>query len=264
MPRPPGIDGDPARTIEGRQLGVPGCGHGSSPKQKQAVCAMFTKRTIRGGRREVALLRPLSGFRPRARGAGLRDLTVMFTDIAGFTRLAETLDPTAVARLLNRHFRSLVGCVEREGGQVDKLVGDGLIAFWGSPTAEPACSAPAVRAALRIRAAIEADNAVRTAHGERPIRLRIGLHVGPVVMARFGAAGRLGVALCGDPVNVAQRLEDAARHVAGGGEVTIVASDAVVARAGSGFGFEHLGELPIRGRSEAVRAFHLRDRHESR
>ncbi len=247
MPRPPGIDGDPARTIEGRQLGVPGCGHGSSPKQKQAVCAMFTKRTIRGGRREVALLRPLSGFRPRARGAGLRDLTVKFTDIAGFTRLAETLDPTAVARLLNRHFRSLVGCVEREGGQVDKLVGDGLIAFWGSPTAEPACSAPAVRAALRIRAAIEADNAVRTAHGERPIRLRIGLHVGPVVMARFGDAEPAG-----------------ARHVAGGGEVTIVASDAVVARAGSGFGFEHLGELPIRGRSEAVRAFHLRDRRESR
>jgi adenylate cyclase len=220
---------------------------------------MFTKRIIRGGRREVALPRPLSGFRPRARGAGLRDLTVMFTDIAGFTRLAEDLDPTAVAQLLNRHFRSLVGCVEREGGQVDKVVGDGLVAFWGSPAADPACSAPALRAALRIRAAVEADNA---AHAERPIRLRIGLHVGPVAVARFGTAGRLGVALCGDPVNVAQRLEDAARHVAGGGDATIVASDAVVARAGPGFGFEQLGELPVRGRSEPVRAFRLRDRRD--
>ena len=222
---------------------------------------MFTKRTIRGGRREVALLRPLSGFRPRARGAGLRDLTVMFTDIAGFTRLAETLDPTAVARLLNRHFRSLVGCVEGEGGQVDKVVGDGLIAFWGSPAADSACSAPAVRAALRIRAAVEADNAARAARAERPIRLRIGLHAGPVAVARFGAAGRLGVALCGDPVNVAQRLEDAARHVTGSGDVTVVASDAVVARAGPGFDFEQLGELQMRGRSESVRAFRLVGQH---
>jgi adenylate cyclase len=221
---------------------------------------MFTKRTIRGGRREAALLRPLSGFRPRARGAGLHDLTVMFTDIAGFTRLAETLDPTTVARLLNGHFRSLVRCVERESGQVDKIVGDGLVAFWGSPAAEPAGSAPAVRAALRIRAAVEADNAARAAHAERPIRLRVGLHVGPVAVARFGAAGRLGVALCGDPVNVTQRLEDAARHVTGGDDVTIVASDAVVARAGSGFGFEQLGELPMRGRSEPVRAFRVRGR----
>jgi adenylate cyclase len=192
----------------------------------------------------------------------LRDLTVMFTDIAGFTRRAEDFDPTAVAQLLNRHFRSLVGCVEREGGQVDKIVGDGLVAFWGSPATDPACSAPALRAALRIRAAVEADNAARAAHAERPIRLRIGLHVGPVAVARFGAAGRLGVALCGDPVNVAQRLEDAARHVAGDSDVTIVASDAVVARAGPGFGFERLGELPVRGRSEPVLAFRLRDRRD--
>jgi adenylate cyclase len=220
---------------------------------------MFTKRIVRGGRREVALLRPLSGFRPRARGAGLRDLTVMFTDIAGFTRLAETLDPTAVAQLLNRHFRSLAKCIEREGGRIDKVVGDGLIAFWNGPAAHPAPTVPALRAALRIRAAVEADNAARAGRGQAPIRLRIGLHVGPLAMARLGAAGRLGVTLCGDTINVAQRLEDAARNVPAVTDVTIVASDAVVARAGGGFGFEQLGELPVRGRREPVRAFHVAD-----
>jgi adenylate cyclase len=200
-----------------------------------------------------ALLRRLT---PAARTRE-RDLTVMFTDIVGFTRLAEGLGHAALAELLERHVAALATLIERERGVVHKVLGDGVLAFWDTLHAGANPTAPAVRAALAIRAAVEADNAARAARGLARIRLRIGLHTGPLVMAALGAAGRLGTTPLGDTVNVAQRLEDAARHVADEGEVTIVASDAVVARAGRGFRFEPLGELPVRGRRDPVRAFRL-------
>jgi adenylate cyclase len=200
-----------------------------------------------------ALLRRLT---PAAKSRE-HDLTVMFTDIVGFTRLAESLGHAAVAELLEHHVAALAAGIERERGVVHKVLGDGLLAFWDTARAGASPAAPAVRAALAIRDAVEADNTARAARGLARIRLRIGLHTGPLVMAALGAAGRLGTTPLGDTVNVAQRLEDAARDVPEAGEVTIVASDAVVARAGRGFRFEPLGELPVRGRRDPVRAFRL-------
>ncbi len=221
---------------------------------------MPAKNSLVSGFAPHRLFRRLISGPPRAAEAYERDLTVMFTDIAGFTELAESLPPSAVAELLRSHLGALAERIERENGIVDKVLGDGLLAFWenGHDTRLPA--APAARAALAIRSAVERDNAARTARGLPPIRLRVGLHAGRLMMAPLGAAGRLGVNLCGDTVNVAQRLEDAARHVEGGQEVTIVASDAVVAHSGPAFRFEQLGELPIRGRREPIRAFSLAGR----
>lgn len=186
-----------------------------------------------------------------------RERTVMFTDIAGFTQLAESLPPTWIARLLRGHFRLLAHCIEAEQGRIDKVMGDGLVAVWGETALHgPAC-APALRAAVAIRTAVESDNAYRLRRGQLPISLRIGLHVGPLIATPLGAAGRLGIVLCGDTVNVAQRLEDAGRDVDSELAVTIVASEAVVARAGPGFRFVELGNLPVRGRREPVAAFEL-------
>jgi class 3 adenylate cyclase len=214
---------------------------------------MFPTPTKLRARAPGALLRRLIG-RPAGSPATVeRELTVMFTDIAGFTGLAETLPPHAIARFLSAHFGSLAGCIEREHGTVGKLLGDGLLAFWDGGSA---AAAPALRSAVAIRAAIQADNRLRAATGLRPVRLRVGLHAGPSAMARLRSERR--PTPLGDTVNVAQRLEDAARHHgAKGQDVTIVASDAVVARAGAGFRFEPLGALPVRGRREPVRAFRL-------
>jgi adenylate cyclase len=203
------------------------------------------------GRPEPAL--PAAAGPPRE-----RELTVMFTDIAGFTGLAEELPPVAVAELLARHFGLLAASIERERGVVDKVWGDGLMALWDA--GGDAATAPAVRAAAAIRQAVGADNAARAARGLPPVRLRVGLHAGPLVMAPLGGgAGLGGLTPLGDTVNVAQRLEDAARHVADPGRdaVTVLASEAVVARAGGGFRFEALGALPVRGRGGPVRAFRL-------
>jgi len=117
--------------------------------------------------------------RPDAVPSRERDLAVMFTDIQGFTALAESLPPAEVARLLNEHFALLARCVEEEGGTVDKYLGDGMLAFWGAPEKIKNRGLRACRTALAIRRAVEADNARKRARGEPPLRLRIGLHRGP-------------------------------------------------------------------------------------
>ena len=218
---------------------------------------MFAKRITRAGSVVRAHFHRLSSRGARRSGGGEHELTLMFTDIAGFTRLAEALPASAVAQLLSSHFLALARCIERERGRIDKIMGDGLVALWEHGGASAAPSAPAVRAALAIRAAVEADNVARARRGQTPIRLRVGVHAGPLVETSLGRAGHLGIALCGDTVNVAQRLEDAARDVAVDGPVAIVVSGAVVARAGSGFCFEQLGQLPVRGRDQPVLAFQL-------
>jgi adenylate cyclase len=222
-----------------------------SARQRQVPRAMLPKVNGSAGVRaaERARSRPWSAV-----PCGMRELTVMFTDIVGFTRLAETSPPTLIARLLRRHFSLLARCIEDEAGRIDKVMGDGLIAVWDPPDAGVGC-APALRAALAIRAALQADNAARARRARPPVRLRIGLHVGPLVATSLGVAGRLGVALYGDTVNVAQRLEDAARRLEGEHDVAILASEAVVARAGPTCRFRHLGRLPVRGRREPVEAF---------
>ena len=206
-----------------------------------------------------ALLHRLTGRRRRAAAAAetaARDLAVLFTDIAGFTELAETLPPQALARFLCRHFALLARCVEGEGGTVARLLGDGLMAFWDARGGgQGGAVAPALRSACAIRGAIEAENRRRAAAGLPPVRLRVGLHAGPSALARLGAAER--PTPLGDTVNVAQRLEDAARHLGGGRAVTIVASGAVARAAGGGFRFAPLGDLAVKGRSGRVPAFRL-------
>ena len=109
-----------------------------------------------------------------------REVTVMFTDIAGFTSLSEGASAPDIAAMLNDHFAKLAGCIEAEDGTVDKFIGDSVMAFWGAPDAQPDHAERAARAARCILDTVSADNAERAANGLAPIGLRIGLHSGAV------------------------------------------------------------------------------------
>ncbi len=178
-----------------------------------------------------------------------RIVTVMFADIVGFTALAEQLTPRQAAALLNAHFETLGQCVEATGGTVDKYIGDGLMAFWGAPEPVADHAARACRAALAIAERIEAAH-VEGGPGA-DIRLRIGLHTGPVIVGDIGGVHRINYTVIGDTVNIADRIENHARQ-AMRGPVTILASDATVAGAGDGFDFETLGGFMPTGRSGEV------------
>lgn len=182
-----------------------------------------------------------------------REVTVLFSDLAGFTTMSEDLDATATADLLNGHFALLAACVEAEGGTIDKFIGDGLMAFWGAPEPQSDHAARAVRAALAIRDALAGFNAERATAGLPPLVLRIGLHSGPVVVGNIGAPGRINYTIVGDTVNVAARLEQLGKEVdarsADRGTCIIASADTVAA---AGIDAAPAGSQPIRGRHGEV------------
>jgi adenylate cyclase len=180
------------------------------------------------------------------------EVTVLFTDIVGFSRLAEQLDASHAASLLNQHFELLAGCVGETDGTVDKFLGDGMMAFWGAPMPQPDHAARAVRAALLIR------DRLRGIDGFPPLRLRLGLHTGLALVGNIGARDRLNYTLVGDTVNVTQRLEQLGKEIAPADPIVILASAATATYAEGLCTVEPLGLRQLRGRDETVEVFRLR------
>jgi len=186
-----------------------------------------------------------------------RELTVMFTDIVGFTAMSEHLPAAEVAEFLNEHFSLLAACVEAEDGTIDKYIGDALMAFWGAPDAQGDHALRACRAAIAIGRAMAVDNAARQAAGRPYARIRIGIHSGPVVVGNIGAPGRINYTIVGDTVNTCQRLEALGREFDRGEAATILVSERVASAVGEALAVEPVGDYEVKGRSEPVEAFRL-------
>jgi class 3 adenylate cyclase len=188
-----------------------------------------------------------------------REITVMFTDIAGFSAASEGMTAPEVAAFVNRHFSLLAACIEAEDGTVDKFIGDSVMAFWGAPEHQPDAAARACRAALNIRDAIREDNLRRLASGEPAVRLRIGIHTGTATVGNIGAPGRLNYTIIGDAVNIGQRLEQLGKEVgAPGAEVTILISADTARQLDEGFAPVSAGSYRLKGRAGEVEVFELR------
>ncbi len=187
-----------------------------------------------------------------------RVVTVMFTDIVDFTAAAERMPAAEVAALLNAHFDLLGRCVEAEGGTIDKFIGDCVMAFWGAPDDQPDHADRALRAARAIAAAITADNAARRGRGLAPLRLRIGMHSGPVVAGNIGMSGRSGYTIVGDAVNLGNRLEQMGKAVAPADEVVVLASgETIDLAAGDRSDLRSLGAQAVPGRRTEIEIFRL-------
>jgi class 3 adenylate cyclase len=187
-----------------------------------------------------------------------REVSVLFTDIAGFTAFAERLPASEVASFLNQHFTLIGRCVEAWEGTLDKYIGDSVMAFWGAPGDQPDHAARACRAALATAAALGADNEDRSARGLLPIRIHVGVHSGWAVIGDIGAPSRVNYTVVGDVVNVAERLEELARGVAGEDECAcILIGGATAQQLGTGFELAPLGRRALRGRAEPLEVFQL-------
>ncbi len=187
-----------------------------------------------------------------------RELTILFTDIADFTRLSEHRPAAEVAEFLNQHFALLGSCVEAEDGTVDKFIGDALMAFWGAPDPQPDTAVRACRAALAMAAAVTADNQRRRAAGKSPVQVRIGIHTGPVVVGNIGWPGRINYTIVGDTVNSSQRLEALGKDMGQGEEVTILVSGATAERLDDSFELDFAGRFEVRGKSDSLEVYRLR------
>lgn len=190
-----------------------------------------------------------------------RNLTIMFTDIRGFSTRVEHMDAREIADLLNTHFEMLGSAIEAEGGTVDKYIGDAIMAFWGAPEMVPDHAARALRAAAEIQRRVCADNAGRRAQGAAPLRIRVGIHTGRVVVGNIGSANRVNYTVVGDAVNTASRIDSLAKEIASDEDCIVLVSGDTRDHAGPGdtglYTLRHLGEREIRGREGTVSIFQL-------
>jgi adenylate cyclase len=154
----------------------------------------------------------------------VQPVAVLFADIVGFTRLAESSDPQAVIATLRRFHGILERAVFDHDGTLDKFLGDGVMATFGTPDVGPQDARNALAAALSACAVIGNWNIDRVARGEPAIKVSIGIHYGSVVLGDIGSERRMEFAVLGDVVNVAQRLEGLTRRL----DCQIVISDAFV------------------------------------
>jgi adenylate cyclase len=186
-----------------------------------------------------------------------RQLTVMFTDIVGFTPRSERLPASETAAFLNDHFALLATCIEAEDGTIDKFIGDALMAFWGAPDEQPDHALRACRAGQAIIRAIDADNARREAAGQDPVRLRVGIHTGAMTVGNIGAPGRMNYTVVGDAVNTAQRLEALGVQFAKAAAVVVLISGTTAAMARDQLPLTEAGSFEVKGRAEPIEVFRL-------
>ena len=192
-----------------------------------------------------------------ALGGEARRVTVLFTDIAGYTTLSESLrhEPQRLIELTNAYFTAMVEVIEGEHGYVDKFIGDSVMGVWGAPGDEPAQEIRAVNAALACRDRLDKLNAevIVGKHGLPPIRARVGINTGIAIVGNMGSPTRLNYTVTGDTVNVASRLEGANKTY--GTSILIGPDTAAAVRAH--FVLRHLGLIEVRGKEAAVDVFEV-------
>ena len=190
-----------------------------------------------------------------------RVVTIMFTDIRGFSTISEHMDAAGIAGFLNTHFNMLADPIEAEGGTVDKYIGDAVMAFWGAPEEMEDHAARAIRAASKIQRLVLADNERRRRTGEPLLAVRIGVHTGPVVVGNIGSRNRINYTIVGDAVNIASRIDSIAKEIGTNDDCIVLISGDARAHAGTlrdtSMLFRSLGEKKIRGREGTVGLFRL-------
>ncbi|MBY2998465.1 adenylate/guanylate cyclase domain-containing protein [Rhizobium leguminosarum] len=180
-----------------------------------------------------------------------REIAVLFVDIRHFTTLTETRLPFDVVFLLNRYFAIIGKAVEQSGGRLDKFIGDGAMALFGLNTAPEEACRQALNAAAAIVAEIEKLAAELADELALPLRIAIGIHTGPAVVGTMGYGRVRSMTAIGDTVNVASRLETAAKEF----EAAIVISEPVASLSGADLSGIESREISVRGRALPLKVY---------
>lgn len=184
-----------------------------------------------------------------SRSGESREITVLFSDIRGFTSLSENRSPQEVVSLLNRYFTLQVEVVFRHGGSLDKFIGDCIMAFWGAPLDDPEHARHAVEAALEMSDVLQR---FRQELGEQgaAFDVGIGIHSGPAVVGLIGSEQRREYTAIGDTVNLASRIEGLTKGVS-----RILVSAETRRLCGDAFDFKPFGSYNVKGRAGQVELF---------
>ncbi|WP_298241411.1 adenylate/guanylate cyclase domain-containing protein [uncultured Bradyrhizobium sp.] len=191
-----------------------------------------------------------SGKMP-ALGGEMRSVTMFFSDLSGFSSIAETMTPDELVTLMNEYLSAMTDIIESHGGYVDKYIGDSIVAMFGAPADDPAHATNAVRAALTCHKKLAELNAHHPAFAGHRLSHRIGLNSGEAVVGNIGSRRRFNYTVMSDTVNVASRLEGANKYYG----TAIMASETTMAQTGDAFAWRELDAIRVLGRGEAIRVF---------
>jgi class 3 adenylate cyclase len=189
-------------------------------------------------------------------GGQRRRVTILLSDIRDFTSMSETMAPEEVVGFLNDYFSEMVEAVFEHGGVLDKFIGDGLLAVFGSLDEEPDHARRAVRAALRMRVLLAKLNGERSISGKLPIGIGIGIHTGEVIVGNIGSRRRLEYTVIGDGVNTCARVESLNKEFG----TTILITEATYAEVDGEFECRLMPQTSLRGKTQPMRVYEVTSR----
>jgi adenylate cyclase len=187
-------------------------------------------------------------------GGERREMTILFSDIRGFTSISEASEPEEVVEMLNEYLTRMVDILLRHGGTLDKFIGDAVMGFWNAPATDPdharhavACAIEMVEETARLRAQWEQE-------GKAALRIGIGINTGDAVVGNIGSKRVFGYTVIGDAVNLASRLESKNKDYV----TEIIISEFTLARMGSDFPAVYLDEVKVKGKERAVKIYEVK------
>jgi len=184
-------------------------------------------------------------------GGEKRELTIFFSDLASFSSISERLDPQGLTALLNDYLSDMTDIILEEGGTLDKYEGDAIIAFWNAPVLQEDHAIRGVRTAIRCQRQLAARGDEFRERAGMPLRMRIGMNSGDVVVGNMGSRERFNYTILGDAANLASRLEGANKAF---GSMTMVA-ETTWRQTGGAFSGRELARLRVVGRKTPVTVF---------
>jgi adenylate cyclase len=186
-------------------------------------------------------------------GGERREITVLFTDIRGFTAMSENLDPEALVKLLHDFLNPMSNIIINQGGTIDKYMGDAIMALFGAPLIQMDHPRLACRAALEMVATLEALNRTWTEQGRPPLKVGVGVNTGPVAVGNMGSDRLFDYTAIGDNVNLASRLEGLNKYYG----TSILISDTTAQALDNGFILRDMDLVRVKGKAQGVRIHEL-------
>ncbi len=229
-------------------IGVIFLGYLSVDREKLKMRSTFT-RYLGEDVMEAALLDP-----ERLNRGEKREMTVLFSDIRGFTSLSERMTPEGLASFINEYLSPMTQIVFDEKGTLDKYIGDAVMAFWNAPLDQPDHAVRACRAAVEMLRKLDELKAGWRAKGLPELEIGVGVNTGPMVVGNMGSDVRVDYTVLGDAVNLGSRLEGTNKEY----ETRIIISETTWAQAKDAVVSRRLGAVRVKGKRQPVGIFELR------
>jgi adenylate cyclase len=246
----------PAATLAANYAGITSVRMVREESEKRKIRKTFSQ-YLSPGVIELMQKDPEKYIRP---GGEMKELTILFSDIRGFTTISEKLTPDELVQLLNEYFGQMTEIIFDTNGTLDKYIGDAIMAFWGSPYPQEDHAFRSCSCALQMSRGLAKLNEKLQSAGRSPIGIGIGLNTGPVNVGNMGSERRLSWTVMGDNVNLASRLEGITKEY----HVQLIISEATYRHVSSQFVCRELDKIRVKGKTLPVTIYELMDVEEKR